>query len=263
MLRKWKAGILTAALIVSPLTSVSAAPKDADWDHDGHKNIRHVLLISIDGMHAVDFKNCVAANTCPHMAELGRTGVNYLDTSTSKPSDSFPGLMALMTGGTPRTVGAYYDVAYDRVLAPPATATGNGLPAGTCTQGVVNGTETEYEEGDEIDQTKLNGGFAGYSLIDGGIKSIDPAKLVRDPFNGCKPVYPWNFVRTNTIYGVIHKAGGYTAWSDKHAVYAVVSGPTGTSTPSNVDDYYAPEVNSNVVDIPGFKTANGTDCSHI
>ena len=44
---------------------------------------------------------------------------------------------------------------------------------------------------------------------------------------------------------MIHAAGGYTAWSDKHPVYAVVSGPTGTSSPSNVDDYYAPEVNSN------------------
>jgi hypothetical protein len=248
--------------------SVSAAPKDADWDRDGHRNIRHVLLISIDGMHAVDFKNCVAAKTCPNLAELAQTGVTYTRTSTSRPSDSFPGLMALVSGGTPRTVGAYYDAAYDRVLAPPATATGNGLPAGTCTQGVINGTETEYEEGDDIDQTKINGGFAGYSLTDGGIKSIDPSKLVRDPFNGCNPVYPWNFVRTNTIYGVIHKAGGYTAWSDKHAVYAVVSGPTGTSQPSNVDDYYAPEVNSNQVSLPGITTAaqsgqSGLDCSKI
>jgi hypothetical protein len=93
--------------------------------------------------------------------------------------------------------------------------------------------------------------------------SIDPDKLERDPFNGCKPVYPWNFVRTNTIYGVIHAAGGFTAWSDKHPVYAVVSGPTGTNSPTNVDDYYAPEVNSNVVNIPNFKTVNGTDCSTI
>jgi hypothetical protein len=51
----------------------------------------------------------------------------------------------------------------------------------------------------------------------------------RDPFSApapCAPVYPWNFVRTNTIYGVIHAAGGRTAWADKHAVYAAVSGPT-------------------------------------
>src|SRR5580704_263519 len=161
MSRKWKAGILAAALIFSPLSSVSAAPKDSDWDHDGRGNVRHVLLISIDGMHAVDFKNCVAAKTCPHLAELGETGVTYTRTTTSRPSDSFPGLMALVTGGTPRTVGAFYDVAYDRVLAPPATATGNGLPAGTCTEGVINGTETEYEEGVEINQHALNVLFIG------------------------------------------------------------------------------------------------------
>ena len=263
MASRWKAGILTAALMLSPMSNIYASPKDGDdWD-GGHNRIRHVLLISIDGMHAVDFKNCVASNTCPHLAELGETGVTYTRTSTSRPSDSFPGLMALVTGGTPRTVGAFYDVAYDRVLAPPKTTTGNGLAAGQCIQGVINGTQTEYEEGDEIDQTMLNGG-GPYAPTDGGVLSIDPNKLVRDPFNGCNPVYPWNFVRTNTIYGVIHKAGGYTAWSDKHPVYAVVSGPTGTSHPSNVDDYYAPEVNSNQVPLKGVTTAGTNfDCSQI
>ena len=264
MVSKWKAGTLVAALILSTFSNVYAAPKDGRGSDDGHSRIRHVLLISIDGMHAVDFANCVASNTCPTLAELGETGVTYTRTSTSRPSDSFPGLMALVTGGTPRTVGAFYDVAYDRVLAPPKIATGNGLPAGNCNEGEINGTQTEYEEGDEIDQTKLNGGFPGYATIDGGIKSINPDTLIRDPFNGCNPVYPWNFVRTNTIYGVIHAAGGYTAWSDKHAVYAVVSGPTGTSQPSNVDDYYSPEVNSNQIPLPGLKTAGTNfDCSTI
>jgi hypothetical protein len=59
---------------------------------------------------------------------------------------------------------------------------------------------------------------------------------------------------------VIHANGGYTAWSDKHPVYATVSGPTGTSVPSNIDDYYAPEVNSNIIPIPNFQTVFGDDC---
>ena len=270
MASKWKAGILTATLVLSTMPNVEAAPKHGGWDNDN--NIRHVLLISIDGMHAVDYKNCVASGTCPTLAELGETGVNYTRTSTSRPSDSFPGLMALVTGGTPRTVGAFYDVAYDRVLAPPKIATGNGLPAGNCVQGAINGTQTEYEEGDEFDQTQLNGRPApaknALDLIDGNVTSINPDRLIRDPFNNCQPVYPWNFVRTNTIYGVIHAAGGHTAWSDKHAVYAVVSGPTGTNQPSNVDDYYSPEVNSNQISLPGIVTAaqsgqNGVDCSKI
>ena len=247
--------VLSLAIVLSPMAYAD------DLKHE------HVLLISIDGMHAVDYENCVRANSCPNLAALGGNGVNYARTSTSRPSDSFPGLMALVTGGTPKSVGAFYDVAWDRVLAPPATTTGNGLAAGTCTPGANNGTQTEYEEGDEINQLLLNGGGPYKSVIDGGILSLDPTKFVRDPFSKpspCAPVYPWNFVRTNTIYGVIHKAGGYTAWSDKHAVYAVVSGPTGTASPSNLDDYYSPEVNSNQIPLPGIVTAGTNfDCSTI
>ena len=230
----------------------------------------HVLLISIDGMHAVDYTNCVKAKTCPTLFALGLTGVNYTRTSTSRPSDSFPGLMALVTGGTPKSVGAFYDVAWDRVLAPPAVTTGNGLAAGTCTPGTNNGTQTEYEEGVEINQLLLNGGGTFNSsnpTIDGGVASLDPPRLVRDPFSQpvpCAPVYPWNFIRTNTIYGVIHAAGGVTAWSDKHAVYAAVSGPSGTNIPSNLDEYYSPEVNSNQIPLPGIITAGTNfDCSTI
>src|SRR5690242_8533974 len=235
-------GVALSLLVTigGPLQRVAAG----NDNERGGGGIGRVLLISIDGMHALDYANCVSGGYCPHLKALGRKGVSYTRTSTSKPSDSFPGLMALVTGGTPRSVGAFYDVAYDRVLAPPKIATGNGLPAGPCNLNVINGTQTEYEEGNEIDQTQLNGGFAGYSTIDGGVKSIDPDKLVRDPFNNCQPVYSWNFVRTNTIFGVVHAAGGYTAWSDKHAAYASVSGPTGTNQPSNLDDYYSPEVNS-------------------
>jgi hypothetical protein len=271
---KTKAGVLSAALTMFAMTSVQAGPKPPAPPQEGNHDIKHVLLISIDGMHAVDFANCVASNNCPTLASLGEHGVTYTRTTTSRPSDSFPGLMALVTGGTPRTVGAYYDVAYDRVLAPPKVTTGNGLPGENdptlgfqpqyqCHAGQINGTQTEYEEGDEFDETLLNGGNpAAVDFTDGNWRGINPDRLIRDPFNGCKPVYPWNFVRTNTIYGVIHKAHGYTAWSDKHAVYAVVSGPTGTSIPSNVDDYYSPEVNSFQVPIPGLTTAGTNfDCS--
>jgi hypothetical protein len=174
--------------------------------------------------------------------------------------------MAIVTGGSPKTVGAYYDVAYDRILAPPTVETGNGNPPGACAEGRRNGATTEYEEGNEIDQTKLNGGFSGYSLTDGGIKSIDPQKLNRDPFNHCNPVYAWNFIRANSIYGVIHNAGGFTAWSDKHAAYAAVNGHTDGTLPTNVDDYYSPEVNSNVIPLTEaggapFRTVFGDDCS--
>src|SRR5262249_54850708 len=134
---------------------------------NGIHGIRHVLLLSIDGMHALDFANCAKGIAgvnggqpyCPHLASLATHGVNYLDASASKPSDSFPGLMAIVAGGSARSIGAFYDVAYDRSLDPPATTTGNGVAGGSCTAGAgPTGTTTEYEEGIDIDQSKLNGG---------------------------------------------------------------------------------------------------------
>jgi len=262
--------ISLTSLLAIPLTAFAGGDRDDDHSF-GHLNrrdgIRRVLLLSIDGMHALDYLNCVNGGYCPNLGALGQTGVNYTRTSTSKPSDSFPGLMAIVTGGTPRLVGAFYDVAFDRVLAPPFHDTSNGVFSGPCNPNVANGTTTEYEEGVEFDQTLLNGGAPGASLTDGGVQSIDRSRLPRDPFTpdatngGCAPVYPWNFIRANTIYGVIHAAGGYTAWSDKHGVYAAVSGPTGTAIPGNVDDYYSPEVNSNVIALPGLTTADGLACS--
>ncbi len=256
-------------VLLSSLVSFTANAEDRSHDWDSN-HIRHVLLLSIDGMHAIDYINCSRGisgvnggqSYCPNLATLGQTGLNYLNTSTSKPSDSFPGLMAIVTGGSPRTFGAFYDVAYDRSLAPPAKTTGNGLAAGPCVAGAApRGTTTEYEEGIDIDQTKLNGGApGGAALADGGIRAIDPSRLVRDPSNNCAPVEPWNFIRTNTIFGVIHGAGGYTAWADKHPAYSAVSGP-GNGT--NVDDYYSPEINSLVVNLPGVTIPNGISCATV
>jgi hypothetical protein len=234
------------ALCVAAVT-LSASSRAQEVPNGGYNGkANHVLLISIDGMHSLDYRNCVngvagvngGSSYCPNLAQLGVHGVNYLNASTSKPSDSFPGLTAIVSGGSPRTEGAYYDVAYDRVLAPPAKTTGNGVAAGTCTPGQPNGTRTEYEEGIDKDQSQLNGGG------DSGLNSIDPQRLPRDPMHGCAPVYPWNFVRTNTIFGVAHAAGMYTAWSDKHPAYLSVSGP---GNGKNVDDFFGPEINSVVV----------------
>ena len=262
MASKWKAAALTAALILSTTSASYAGPNPAPQRGDEESKFKHVLLLSIDGMHAVDYLNCSKGIKginggepyCPNLAELGETGINYLDTSTSKPSDSFPGLTAIVSGGSPRVEGVYYDVAYDRSLDPPATTTGNGVAGdpSLCTPGAPPmGTRSEYEEGIDIDKTLLNGGApAG---VHGGFASIDPNKLPRDPSKNCAPVYPWNFVRTNTIFGVIHAAGGYTAWSDKHAAYSSTSGP---GNGKNLDDFFAPEINSIPVNMPTVAGCN-------
>src|SRR5580692_795773 len=252
--------------VLATCSTVSAVAQDNDW---GKGSIKHVLLVSVDGMHAVDFENCAKGIStvnngepyCPALAALGKTGINYVAASTSKPSDSFPGLIAIVTGGSPALTGIYYDVAYARNLDAPATTTGNGLGAGPCTPGAPpTGTTTEYEEGIDIDQTKVNGGAPGAALTDGGIASIDPKKLVRDPNHGCNPVWPWDFVRANTIFSVIHQAGGYAAWSDKHPAYSAAAAGLG---PIALDDFYGPEINSNVIALPGVTTPLGASCSTI
>ena len=260
---------MNRAIALLSLAACAAVPAIAQDNSFAKGPIKHVLLISVDGMHAVDFTNCANGIStvnngepyCPAIAALGKTGVNYVAASTSKPSDSFPGLIAIVTGGSPALTGIYYDVAYARNLDAPAKTTGNGLAAGPCTPGAApTGTTTEYEEGIDIDKTKVNGGAPGAALTDGGIASIDPKKLVRDPSKGCNPVYPWNFVRSNTIFSVIHGAGGYAAWSDKHPAYSAVAAGLG---PSALDDFYGPEINSSVIALPGVTTPTGLSCATI
>jgi len=179
--------------------------------------VQHVLLISVDGMHAVDLQNYVAAHRGSTLAALTGAGVIYPNASTTKPSDSFPGLVAQITGGTPKSAGVYYDVSYNRALLPP----GGGKP----------GTAVAYDESIDTDKTLLNGG--------GG---INPAALPLDP-NTLAPVYPHSYLRVNTVFEVIHAANLNlrTAWSDKHRAYDITNGPSGTG----VDDLFTPEINSN------------------
>ena len=135
----------SVALGALALGCMAASSADAEFglgegfgEGFGNGRARHVLLISIDGMHALDFANCASgiagvnggAPYCPNLAALGAQGVTYTQTSTSRPSDSFPGLTALVTGGSPRSTGAFYDVSYDRSLSPPAQTTPYGITGG-------------------------------------------------------------------------------------------------------------------------------------
>jgi hypothetical protein len=251
------------------LTLASTTPGiTADSGRVGSGKIKHVLLLSIDGMHAVDFYNCANGIAgvnggyayCPNLAALSQTGINYVSAESAKPSDSFPGMAALASGGTPKSTGLYYDVAYDRSLDAPAATTGTGLAAGPCTAyAPPTGTTTDNDQGVDIDDTQLNGGAPGAAVTEGGIASLDPTKMSRDPQAGCAPVWPWNFIRVNTVFGVVNSAGGYTAWIDKHPSYSFVAGPGGTG----LNDYYSPEVDSNVVKLPGVSTLDGVPCDPI
>jgi hypothetical protein len=237
------------ALLLASLFPVTAAAQ-------GNSKIQHVLLISIDGMHALDFTNCAkgvplygSQTYCPHLSSLASTGVHYLQALTPKPSDSFPGLVAQITGGTPRSAGVFYDVSYDRALSPPAKTTPYGIVGGAKLCPSVIGTQVGFDEEIDYNYLKLDSGKADGSS---GINGINPDYLPRDPKNNCAPVYPHTYLRDNTIFNVVKSAGGYTAWSDKHPSYDFTNGPSG----DGVDDLWSPEINSIPVPLP---TVQGCD----
>ena len=123
---------LTAAMVASIglLAAAAAVHADNEIAETGHQ-VRHVLLISVDGLHALDLSNFVATHHDSTLAALSRHGVTYTNNSTSTPSDSFPGLASLVTGGSPVTTGLWYDDTYNRALSPPMLTDGLGNPGGS------------------------------------------------------------------------------------------------------------------------------------
>jgi len=200
------------ALALRPVESPLAATK-------------RVLLLSVDGMHQQDLSRWIDSNPTSTLAKLADTGVQYQHAHTTTPSDSFPGTVALFTGGTPKSTGVYYDDSYDRTLYSPGDPC-TGEP----------GTEAIFDESIDHDSTKL---FSG---------GIDPAFLPneKDAQGNCRVVYPHDFVKVNTLFEVVKASGGYTAWSDKHPAYDILNGPSGVG----IDDLYTPEQASLIADAP-------------
>ncbi|MCK9684381.1 alkaline phosphatase family protein [Scleromatobacter humisilvae] len=197
---------------------------------DDHRHsIDHVLIVSIDGMHQQDLARCISDKTCPNIAALARHGVTYTNAYTPGLSDSVPGLAALVTGGGPRSTGLFYDDVYDRTLY-----------AGTDTHCTgTQGVEVFLQEQVGIDA--MNGGALVH--LDGG-GAFNPQQIPHRKVGGkCVPVYPHDFIQTNTIFEVAKQnlRHAHTAWSDKHAWGTDwVNGPSG----KGVDDMARTEINS-------------------
>ena len=240
LLRRFLSSALAASLIAMPLYAVPQPP-GSGGDGNQDVDIRHVLLISVDGLHALDLTNYVSSHPTSTLAALSAHGITYTNASASQPSDSFPGLASLVTGGSPATVGLWYDVTYNRVLSPPAQSTSLPITGGPSLCPSVVGTPMAYDESIDFNLTLLNGG--------GG---INPNFLPRNPINQCLPVFPHEYLKVNTIFEVVKANGGTTAWTDKHPSYEWTNGPSG----KGVDDFYGPEINSNPVGLPQFPGCN-------
>jgi hypothetical protein len=204
--------------------------------------VQHVLLISVDGLHQSDLAWFVQTQPQSTLAKLTSQGVDFSAASTPFPSDSFPGMVGLATGGNPSSTGVYYDDTWNHAL----------LPAGTTDcAGVTPGVEVTYFEALDLNLGALDAGqglvpAAGpdpwtniLMMTSNPLDVINPAQLPVDP-STCSPVYPNQYLKVNTIFEVAHQHGLRTAWSDKHPAYQILAGPSG----KGIDDFFTPEINS-------------------
>src|SRR5260370_39232690 len=111
--------IACASTLGLALLASSHARAEDDRSDDKGEGIKHVLLLSVDGMHEVDLQRYVKFHPTSAFARLIAHGVHFTNAHTSRPSDSFPGLLAFMTGGSPRSHGVFYDDSSDPNLSPP------------------------------------------------------------------------------------------------------------------------------------------------
>jgi predicted AlkP superfamily pyrophosphatase or phosphodiesterase len=215
-----KQRLLAVALFVGLLGTTLSAPAHANDElGDGHK-VKRVLLISVDGLHALDVANYVAAHPNSALAELAGHGITYSNARTPANSDSFPGLLALVTGGSPISGGLFYDVSYNRGIYDPTNTTCSG-PAGNMQ--VFDESIDQYSGNPPLSLDKIN---------------VAALPNHKDENGNCVRLFPHQALKTNTIFEVVKGAGGVTAWADKHPAYDLVRGPSGTG----VDDLYTPEI---------------------
>ncbi|HEV2953712.1 MAG TPA: alkaline phosphatase family protein, partial [Candidatus Dormibacteraeota bacterium] len=65
---------------------------------DNHPSAKHVLLLSIDGLHQSDLDRYVKQHPTSALAALVSGGAEFTAAKTPSPSDSFPGMVAQATG---------------------------------------------------------------------------------------------------------------------------------------------------------------------
>jgi predicted AlkP superfamily pyrophosphatase or phosphodiesterase len=265
----------TAAVAAAGLGLALAGPASADRGPSAHTN-KHVLLISIDGMHQSDLDWYIANHPGSTLARLTHGGSEYTNAATSNPSDSDPGGTALMTGGNPRSTGVYYDVEYSHKTDEPGAACTPGRPA---TGGDViydspddalasvddfidpaNGTFPSFDENGSIYANGVDTKPAAIMNLKNDASSFNSSTFPVDPAT-CKNVMPWDYLGDNSIFQVIHGAGLRTAWSDKHAVYLSFNGPG--SKGQSIDDYFGPEIDSQAVEPNGVPYPQDDDWAHI
>src|SRR5215813_11742129 len=156
-----------AAMIAGTATAPALAAGQPA--HGSQTPIRHVLLISVDGLHQQDLAWYVRTHPHSALARLESHGLEYSRARTPFPSDSFTG---------PVPGGAVdYDESDDVNTA--ALDAGQGLAG-------------------------LPGSIL--QMTSNPVSVINPAALPVDPAT-CKPILPNRYLQVNTIFNVARRHG--------------------------------------------------------
>ena len=227
-IRRAVAVAASAAAVVAgtALTQASAETGQPGHGHDHGDRIRHVLLISVDGLHQQDLAWYV--KTYPHsvLAGLDRRGLEYSRAQTPFPSDSFPGMVGQVTGGDPRVTGIYYDDTWNHDVFPAGTTNCPGAPPG----GEVAYTEAVgHQPGLDRRRPGPDRPARQHPADDqqpaGRSSTRRRCRSTRRPASRS---YPNQYLKVNTIFNVARQHGLRTAWSDKHPAYQMLPGRRAT-----------------------------------
>lgn len=160
-----------------------------------------VLLLVVNGLHAVDLANFVAAHPYSALAELSRRGVTYTNAHTPA-ADPVAGLVSLATGGTPISTGILTEDGFDHSLSPP------GSNCRTLGASIQLGPAVDSE-----------------------------SHAPHDPTRACAAMPPHALLRVNTMFEVVQQKIGPTAWAgDNPAATDLLRGPSG----KGIDDSCGP-----------------------
>jgi hypothetical protein len=233
---------LLGVTALTPTAEAASHSAASGYGRDGSR-IKHVLLISVDGMHQQDLAWYV--HTYPHsvLADLDHQGIEYSNALTTIISDSFPATAGLMTGGDPGVTGIYYDDTYNYDVFPAGT---------TKCVGAAPGAPINYDQSIDVNPNRLDAG-QGLKGLPGSILQmtsnlrsvINPADLPVSAAT-CKPIYPNQYIKVNTVFNVVRDAGLRTAFSEKRPSYEFLDGPSG----NGVEDLFAPEIASQAIGYP-------------
>lgn len=205
-----------------------------------------VLLLNIEGMHALDLARWVDAHPSSALAELSQRGVTYTNAHTPW-ADPAAGLVSVVTGGSPRSTGILTVDGYDRTLSPPSSPCGLDHPSDGAATPLYPSTASSAPK-----------------------QTMQSPPL--DPHHGCVPLTPHQLLRVNTLFEIVHQRGGRTAWAGNNpALTDLLRGPSGQGLDEacDTDTHGAGKSNTLPLDLNQdaarvdtlLQWVNGKDCS--